>query len=63
MKEAIGNQLAKLKMEMVSAPDLQSALRLASACLFYLTFLNGPHMMKNSLVWYNLSISTFINKG
>lgn len=24
MKEAIGNQLAELKMEMVSAPDLQS---------------------------------------
>lgn len=30
MKEAIGNQLAELKMEMVSAPDLQSTLRLAS---------------------------------
>jgi len=36
MKEAIGNQLAELKMEMVSAPDLQSAPRLASAFLFYL---------------------------
>lgn len=66
MKEAIGNQLAELKMEMVSAPDLQSALRLASVFLLYLMLWIGLHVMKSckhSLVLYNWSILIFINNG